>query len=48
MTAAIGVFISEAADFLRVVKEPFDSPVCRTALILDTEGNLLGLHKKKE
>ena len=28
--------------------EPFESPVCRMALILDPDGNRIGFHKLKE
>ena len=29
------------------VAEPFDSPICRGAFILDPDGNKIGIHKRK-
>ena len=31
----------------RVKMEPFDSPTCRTAVVLDPDGNPLCLHQRK-
>ena len=28
--------------------EPFDMPVCRAAIVLDPDGNKLGIHKRNE
>ena len=32
---------------VRVKMEPFDSPICRTAVVLDPDGNPLCLHQRK-
>lgn len=32
---------------VRVLVEPFDTPVCRMAYVADPDGNSVGLHQKK-
>ena len=39
-----GMLATLKAKGVRVKVEPFSSPVCRMAIILDTEGNALTLH----
>ena len=34
------------AQNVRFVLEPFDSPVCRMAIIADPDGNSVGIHKR--
>jgi predicted enzyme related to lactoylglutathione lyase len=34
------------AEGTRFVLEPFDSPVCRTAIISDPDGNSIAIHKR--
>ena len=29
------------------VREPFESPICRGAFVLDPDGNRIGIHKRK-
>jgi predicted enzyme related to lactoylglutathione lyase len=33
---------------VRFAYEPFASPICRTAIILDPDGNSLGIHRRNE